>query len=73
MGSDPDTAQGVRRIELEALIAHVTELDGLLRQLAGKWRAQADHPQRRFRPEEAILLRRHAGELEELLNGSDTK
>jgi hypothetical protein len=50
-------------MQLEALITHASMLEGRLRQLASKWRAQARHPQRRFRPAERELLHKHADEL----------
>lgn len=40
-----------------------TALEGRLRTLAAKWRAQARHPQNRFRPERSALLAKHADEL----------
>ena len=38
-------------------------LNSRLRKLAAKWNSQARHPQRRFKPEEAALLTKHASEL----------
>jgi hypothetical protein len=44
-------------------------LEERLRLLIGKWHAQANHPQRRNRPEERALLNNHAEELQRALMG----
>jgi hypothetical protein len=59
-----EAEQGYDVSRLAAANVHsLPSVEERLRRLAAKWRSQAKHPQRRFRPEEQALLNQHADEL----------
>lgn len=69
-GTDNNTVRVRYRPGFTAGLASPSpSLEDRLRRLAAKWRSQARHPQRRFRPEEQELLSRHADELLKLVGG----